>query len=45
MHVDDAVHPVSVHLLHQPIEQAKSGVNPQNLAVPHQVWQSARVAF
>ena len=45
MHVDDAVHPVSVHLLHQNIEQAKTGVYPQNLVFPHHVRQSERVAY
>ena len=35
MHVAVVVQAVSVHLLHQYVPQAKSGVNPQNLAVPH----------
>ena len=45
MHVDYVRHVLSVHLLHQNIPQAKSGVYPQNFAFPHHKWHSARVAL
>ena len=45
MHVAAAVQILSVHLLHQYVPQAKSGVYPQNLEVPHHVRHKASVAY